>query len=58
MARSRATIDLHSIFAALTVGSRAVGKRKTLDEMLRPNMLVIRSAVERTLTGYNLESQI
>jgi hypothetical protein len=31
VARSRfATIDLHSIFAALSVGSRAVGKRKTL----------------------------
>jgi hypothetical protein len=44
--------------AALTVGSRAVGKRKTLDEMLRPQLMVIRSAVERTLTGYNPESQI
>jgi hypothetical protein len=33
VARSRfATIDLHSIFAALTVGSRAVGKRQALAE--------------------------
>jgi hypothetical protein len=27
--------------AALTVGSRAVGKRKTLDDILRPNRTIV-----------------